>query len=545
MTDGFRRMSTSTACIRILLAFGPALAAQQLTVVPTGRMHVHGNSLVDSAGRKIVLRGTEVPDSFSFPMAAEEFGSLSATTFSTIRHRWNMNAIRIAVNPERYLDGTPYRTKLREAIQTATSMDLVAILGTDQPSASLATQFWSECALDFQNNPRVIFEIPASTDLILLIRSKGQTQPILVRGPIAAGMPDVIQEISSVFAGSAVDGDLEPFSAGPLLVRLDDSNFLKTQCSSANVDPSHLESLVEENLALLDKREVSWIASSFRPARLIGDYRYYDATTLENGCGEQPPHGSTGIGMAVQFHLWNIRIRGLFIVSGPTGNFVLPRGGLAVAYGPILAKEEAGSTRNPLPLELGGIAVQVTDSRGKARLAGLVHVLGGWGQVNFVVPTDSAPGSARIAILRKDGSTVTGTAIIADVAPGLSSKGGNGRGPAIGEVIQRSGQSASHGFIVGECKDSHCWTYPIRLAPDVRTELRLVGNGFRNARASSEIEVKIGGIRVPVLSYGPFRDAGMDQVCVSLPDKLHGLGESDLIVSVDGHISNVVRIRIE
>ncbi len=178
-------------------------------------------------------------------------------------------------------------------------------------------------------------------------------------------------------------------------------------------------------------------------------------------------------------------------------------------------------------------------------MQGLIHVLAGWGQVNFVVPPQSAPGPAEVAVVRADRSIATGSAIIADIAPGLSGKDGNGRGPVIGQVLQRFPDGHRKSFEAGSCDSSHCWTNPIHLSKGVTTVVRLVGNGLRYVRSRSDIDVRAGGIRLPVLSYGPGPDPGLDQVIVKLTAELRGLGESDLIVSASGRVSNVVRIRTE
>ena len=84
---------------------------------------------------------------------------------------------------------------------------------------------------------------------------------------------------------------------------------------------------------------------------------------------------------------------------------------------------------------------------------------------------------------------------------------------------------------------------PISLTSGVTTRVRLEGNGFRHAGAAEKIEVTIGGVRVPVVSFGPAGKPGADQVTIEIPAEMGGVGETDLISHVNGWVSNPVRIR--
>ena len=61
------------------------------------------------------------------------------------------------------------------------------------------------------------------------------------------------------------------------------------------------------------------------------------------------------------------------------------------------------ATEVPLPIDLSGYSVVITDSSGVDRPAGLVGIF--TGQVNFVIPPETALGLATIS-LRKDGETL-------------------------------------------------------------------------------------------------------------------------------------------
>ena len=515
---------TSIVCAAI------ATPSQHLSMIPSGRLHVQGNLLLDETSRSILLRGTELEE------LGQNDDAVSATTFSTIRQRWNMNVVRLPIKVASFMNDVNYRRTASAVVSRANKLELLVIVASSETNA----QFWGECAKEFKNRSGVLFEV-TDPALVRTIRSQGADQPILVRQAALdqseiGSANNIVQEVFFRFGGE------RPKISGGLPTVID---ALDPECPPPGTDPSEIEELVGRNLAFFDSQNVSWIVSAFRPGRLILNYRNFDGSRLESGFScDGTSLGSHGIGLAVQFHLWNTKMLGLFTVSGPTGSFVLPRGGLAVAYGPILATAEGGNDHGPLPNSLGGVSVRVTDFQGKARLAGIIHVLAGWGQINFVVPDESAPGPAEVAILRSDGSVVSGPAMIAEIAPGLSGKEGNGRGPATGQAIQRYPDGHQKVTEIGTCDDSHCWTNEIRLSPTTEMIVKLVGNGVRHVRALSDLAATIGGIGVPVLAHNPGPDPGLDQITLRLPMILQGMGESDLIVTAGGHVSNVVRIQV-
>jgi len=65
-------------------------------------------------------------------------------------------------------------------------------------------------------------------------------------------------------------------------------------------------------------------------------------------------------------------------------------------------------------------------------------------------------------------------------------------------------------------------------------------------RDGSAIEVRIGGQSVPVLYAGAAeRFAGLDQISVQLPRSLAGIGDADVLLTVDGQTAAPVRIQIQ
>jgi uncharacterized protein (TIGR03437 family) len=208
-----------------------------------------------------------------------------------------------------------------------------------------------------------------------------------------------------------------------------------------------------------------------------------------------------------------------------------------------MAERDARAAGPRLPRHLGNIAVEVTDASGVTRRGGILWASAGWGQVNFVIPTESAVGPARMTIVRDDGSR-TGVAItVADVAPGFWT-GVSCRGPASGYARQIFEDGRVAQSLLSQCKGAECKTVPVPMARGSRSTIVLKASGFRYATSADRIVVTLGGVRLPVISYGPAPEEGMDQVTLEIPASLRGLGEADLIAHVDGRVSNAVQVRV-
>src|SRR5258706_19838 len=96
------------------------------------------------------------------------------------------------------------------------------------------------------------------------------------------------------------------------------------------------------------------------------------------------------------------------------------------------------------------------------------------------------------------------------------------------------------------CISSGCVSVPIMLGVDTPVDLSLYGTGIRNRTALANVTVTINNISVPVL-YADLAPGftGLDQVNVSMPLSLRGSGETNVVLIVDGQMSNVVKINIQ
>ncbi len=90
---------------------------------------------------------------------------------------------------------------------------------------------------------------------------------------------------------------------------------------------------------------------------------------------------------------------------------------IAAGFGPGLASGVAVATETPLPTELLGTRVEVTDSQGVTRAAPLFFVSPG--QINYLIPEGTALGSATVKVTSGAGGVIIGVLNIESVAPSL------------------------------------------------------------------------------------------------------------------------------
>ena len=200
----------------------------------------------------------------------------------------------------------------------------------------------------------------------------------------------------------------------------------------------------------------------------------------------------------------------------------------------------------PWPTSLGGASVKVRDAANVERTALLSYAAPG--QVNFVVPPDTAPGLATFTITRGS-ATISATGTVQMVSPTLFSMNAQGTGVAAATAFRTlAGNPQFQSPVdVFQC-DSHganCVPAPIELGIDTPVYLTLYGTGVRNRSALDNVTVTINGMSVPVLYAGAQPQyPGFDQIDVALTLQLRGAGECDVVVTVDGQSSNAVRMNI-
>lgn len=258
-----------------------------------------------------------------------------------------------------------------------------------------------------------------------------------------------------------------------------------------------------------------------------------------------------GVGNDLLNDVWMLRdrsVRNAVSVSAASyiGNALAPDS-LASAFGVNLATRTEAATDINLPTSLANTTVRIKDSAGIERLAQLLFVSPT--QVNYLVPSTLAAGPATVTITNELGVASTGTIFVNHIEPGLFAANADGRGPAAAVVQRvRTDNSQSYEPVVRfDATTNRFVTVPITLGPESdRVFLLLFGTGLRYRSAVSNVKVYVGGVEAIVTdALAQPEYAGLDQINALLPRSLAGRGEVDVVVTVDGRITNQVRVQIQ
>jgi len=151
-------------------------------------------------------------------------------------------------------------------------------------------------------------------------------------------------------------------------------------------------------------------------ASVIGNKIYLPAGATQQGLGATNIHEVFTVNTAST-------------VSAASFNDKLAAKAIVAAFGTGLATTTQAATSQPLPLELGGTTVRITDNAGITRNALLFSVSPE--QVNYQIPADTASGPAVVYVTGADGRVSTGAIQILAAAPALFTFSQNGQGPAV------------------------------------------------------------------------------------------------------------------
>jgi uncharacterized protein (TIGR03437 family) len=223
----------------------------------------------------------------------------------------------------------------------------------------------------------------------------------------------------------------------------------------------------------------------------------------------------------------------------------LASGMIVAAFGDKLATGTA--TAAQLSTTLLGTTVKVTDSRGAERAAQLFFVSPK--QVNYLMPYETALGTATVTVTSGDGMVTTGTTQIAAVAPGLFTANGNGQGvpTAVALRVKADGSTSFEPVAQYDAVQRRFVPRPIDLgAATDQVFLILFGTGWRNKPGLPGINLKLADVVVPVQFAGAAPgNPGSDQINAALPRSLIGRGEVEVVLVVDGKSANTVKLNIK
>ena len=214
---------------------------------------------------------------------------------------------------------------------------------------------------------------------------------------------------------------------------------------------------------------------------------------------------------------------------------------IASAFGTTLATRNATATTLPLPTELGGTTVQLTDANGVEHLAPLFFVSAQ--QVNYQIPPGVAPGTVTVTITNSSGQVSFGVERVRAVAPAIFTAASSGRGVPAGYAVRVRAGVQSLIAIARADRTAE----PVDLGPEGdQVVLVLFGTGLRGRSDLSNVNISIGGVAAAVQYAGPVSGlVGLDQLNFVIPRNLAGRGELDVSVTAGGLVANTVRVNIK
>jgi uncharacterized protein (TIGR03437 family) len=231
--------------------------------------------------------------------------------------------------------------------------------------------------------------------------------------------------------------------------------------------------------------------------------------------------------------------RSLSIVSAASfAESAIASDSIVSAFGTNFSTTSELAAGSPLPISLAGVLVRVLDSAGVDQNAGLYAVTPN--QVNFVLPANTAPGTAVITLLAADARRFSGNTFVQAVAPAVFySSTSTGNWTAANLLRVRADGTREFGPIVNGA--------PIDFGPEGdRLFLEIYGTGLRKATDGS-LQVSVGD-NLPLLYAGPQGGfPGLDQVNVELPRSLAAAGPVNVQVRVESKpgmvVSNTTQLR--
>jgi uncharacterized protein (TIGR03437 family) len=219
---------------------------------------------------------------------------------------------------------------------------------------------------------------------------------------------------------------------------------------------------------------------------------------------------------------------------------------IVATFGLNLAAGVNQASQLPLPMNLGGVTINVRDAGGVERAAPLFFVSPA--QLNFQVPSGLATGSALVESFIDGQIASRGMIQINPISPAIFTADSSGSGYPAATLLRYRGSD-----LVGvepvfdyDPVGKRFIGHPIDPGPAGEAIFLVIyGTGFRNHGGLGSVGVRIGGIDAQVVYAGAQGDyVGLDQLNVRIPRELAGRGEVDLVLNVGGLPANPVRIRM-
>ncbi len=206
----------------------------------------------------------------------------------------------------------------------------------------------------------------------------------------------------------------------------------------------------------------------------------------------------------------------------------------------------------PLPPNLNGTELKVTDSTGTERQAGLFFVSGPANQINYQMPPGTANGVATAVVTLNGTAVAAGPANIASLAPGLVTFSGTGVGLMAAVVLRVRGNDQTFENIF-QLQGGGIVPLPIDMGPPTDGVFLIAfGTGMQNNSGAANTIVDLNGATFPLsqLFGGIFASGlvGVQQANILLPRSLiltNGqINTVNMRLIIDGKPTNVVQFAV-
>jgi uncharacterized protein (TIGR03437 family) len=212
-------------------------------------------------------------------------------------------------------------------------------------------------------------------------------------------------------------------------------------------------------------------------------------------------------------------------------------------FGDNLSSGQVTAVTTPYPTSLAGTTVALVDANGTTKLLPLYFVSAG--QINALIPTNTAFGLATLTVTNPQGATASTIILITRTSPGIFSANASGQGVAAALIqrVRADNSQAVENVAAYDSGSNQMVAIPISAGTD-SLYLQLYGTGIRYTPTLSKVTCTIGGKNAPVL-YASAAPGfyGLDQVNVQVPAGL--TGTVNVVVTVDGQASNTVTLTFQ
>ncbi len=225
-------------------------------------------------------------------------------------------------------------------------------------------------------------------------------------------------------------------------------------------------------------------------------------------------------------------------------------GGIVALFGEGLAATTRQATGTTLPFELDGVSVSFSNRNLSSVRCQLFFISPR--QINAIIPLSGFPsdassiaGEALIEVRQGTRVVAASSVQIERVAPAIFTADSSGRGlaAAVALRVKADGAQVFEPIFRFDTQSGQFVAVPVDLSnPPEQVFLVLFGMGIRFRTDPMSVRVRIGGEDAAVNFAGAHTSLiAVDQVNALIPRTLAGRGDVDVVVTVDGKVSNTVR----